>query len=146
VSFYKEESAFLLALVLGSSDFSDSRKRLPSSATVQLQVSELTVLFSIILSPTSLISSTILYPELLSLPARTHSGQPESSAAKALLLTSQEEDLEYRKLSPFITHKEWLETCQLLISCSLLAQVTSRDRQGTRHGKIPQHMRRLLVY
>ncbi|EDL35251.1 mCG1049825, partial [Mus musculus] len=70
----------------------------------------------------------------------------ESSAAKALLLTSQEEDLEYRKLSPFTTHKERLETCQLLISCSPLAQVTSRDRQGTRHEKIPQHMRRLLVY
>jgi hypothetical protein len=30
------------------------------------------------------------YPELLSLPARTHSGQPESSAAKLLLLTYQE--------------------------------------------------------
>ena len=86
------------------------------------------------------------YPELLSLLARTHSGQPESSAAKALLLTSQEEDLEYRKLSPFITHKEWLEMCQLLISCSPLVQVTSWDRQGTKHGKIPQHMRRLLVY
>jgi hypothetical protein len=37
------------------------------------------------------------YPELLSLPARTHSGQPESSAEKALLLTSQEEDPEPRK-------------------------------------------------
>jgi hypothetical protein len=31
-----------------------------------------------------------LLPELLSLPARTHSGQPESSAAKLLLLTYQE--------------------------------------------------------
>jgi hypothetical protein len=30
------------------------------------------------------------YPELLSLPARTHSGQRESSAAKFLLLTYQE--------------------------------------------------------
>jgi hypothetical protein len=30
------------------------------------------------------------YPELLSPPARTHSGQPESSAAKLLLLTYQE--------------------------------------------------------
>jgi hypothetical protein len=30
-------------------------------------------------------------PELLSLLARTHSGQPESSGAKALLLTSQED-------------------------------------------------------
>lgn len=30
------------------------------------------------------------YPELLSLPARTRSGQPESSAAKLLLLTYQE--------------------------------------------------------
>jgi hypothetical protein len=32
--------------------------------------------------------ATIYYPELLSPPAKTHSGQPESSAAKALLLTS----------------------------------------------------------
>ena len=31
-----------------------------------------------------------ILPELLSLPARTHSGQPESSAAKLLLLTYQE--------------------------------------------------------
>jgi hypothetical protein len=30
------------------------------------------------------------YPELLSPPARTHSGQPESSVAKLLLLTYQE--------------------------------------------------------
>ena len=30
----------------------------------------------------------IFYPELLSPPARTRSGQPESSVAKALLLTS----------------------------------------------------------
>jgi hypothetical protein len=37
------------------------------------------------------------YPELLSPPARTHSGQPESSVAKALLLTSQEEDPKPRK-------------------------------------------------
>jgi hypothetical protein len=32
----------------------------------------------------------VLYPELLSPPARTHSGQPESSVAKLLLLTYQE--------------------------------------------------------
>ena len=31
-----------------------------------------------------------IYPKLLSPPARTHSGQPESSAAKLLLLTYQE--------------------------------------------------------
>jgi hypothetical protein len=31
-----------------------------------------------------------LYPELLSSPARTHSGQPESSAATLLLFTFQE--------------------------------------------------------
>ena len=78
------------------------------------------------------------------LPAK-HTRTTRSFYGKALLLTSQE-DLEYRKLSPFITHKERLETCQLLISCSPLAQMTPRDRQGTRHGKIPQHMRRLLVY
>jgi hypothetical protein len=33
-----------------------------------------------------------------------------------------------------------------LTGCSPLAQMTPRDRQGTRNGKIPQHMRRLLVY
>jgi hypothetical protein len=38
--------------------------------------------------------TVVPYPELLSPPARAHSGQPESSAAKALLLTSQEEDPE----------------------------------------------------
>ena len=36
-------------------------------------------------------------------------------------------------------------TCQLLINCSLSAQMTPRDRQGTRNGKIPQHIRRLFV-
>jgi len=35
-------------------------------------------------------SLLVTYPELLSPPARTHSGQLESSAAKLLLLTYQE--------------------------------------------------------
>ena len=74
-----------------------------------------------------------------------HTRTTRSFYSKALLLTYQE-DLEYRKLSPFITHKERLETCQVLVSCSPLAQMTPRDRQGTRNGKIPQHMCRLLVY
>jgi Na+(H+)/acetate symporter ActP len=37
-----------------------------------------------------------IYPKLLSPPARTHSGQPESSAAKLLLLTYQEGRLRIR--------------------------------------------------
>jgi hypothetical protein len=36
------------------------------------------------------VTETKFYTELLSPPARTHSGQPESSAAKPLLLTYQE--------------------------------------------------------
>jgi hypothetical protein len=36
--------------------------------------------------------------------------------------------------------------CFTLTGCSPSAQMTPRDRQGTRNGKIPQHMRRLLVY
>ena len=42
--------------------------------------------------------------------------------------------------------QERLETFFTLTGCSLSAQMTPRDRQGTRNGKIPQHMRRLLVY
>ena len=42
--------------------------------------------------------------------------------------------------------QEWLETYFTLTGCSPSAQMTPRDRQGTRNGKIPQHMRRLLVY
>ena len=38
----------------------------------------------------SAVPSGPILPELLSPPARTHSGQPESSAAKLLLLTYQE--------------------------------------------------------
>jgi hypothetical protein len=42
--------------------------------------------------------------------------------------------------------QEGLETYFTLTGCSLSAQMTPRDRQGTRNGKIPQHIRRLLVY
>ena len=42
--------------------------------------------------------------------------------------------------------QEGLETYFTLTGCSLSAQMMPRDRQGTRNGKIPQHMRRLLVY
>ena len=55
-------------------------------------------------------------------------------------------DPEHRKLGSFIDHEERLETCLALIGCSPSAQMTPWDRQGTRNGKIPQHMRRLLVY
>ena len=55
-------------------------------------------------------------------------------------------DPEHRKLGSFIDHEERLETCLALIGCSPSAQMTPWDRQGTRNGKIPQHIRRLLVY
>jgi hypothetical protein len=41
--------------------------------------------------------------------------------------------------------QEGLETYFTLTGCSLSAQMTPRDRQGTRNRKIPQHMRRLFV-
>ena len=55
-------------------------------------------------------------------------------------------DPEHRKLGSFIDHEERLEMCLALIGCSPSAQMTPWDRQGRRNGKIPQHMRRLLVY
>jgi hypothetical protein len=42
--------------------------------------------------------------------------------------------------------QEGLETYFTLTGCSVSAQMTPRDRQGTRNGKIPQHKRRLIVY
>jgi hypothetical protein len=42
--------------------------------------------------------------------------------------------------------KERLQTYFTLTGCSLSAQMTPRDRQGTRNGKIPQYMCRLHVY
>jgi hypothetical protein len=48
----------------------------------------------------------ILYPELLSPPARTHSGQSESSAAKALLLLHKE-DPDPRKWSRLYSPQPW---------------------------------------
>jgi hypothetical protein len=42
--------------------------------------------------------------------------------------------------------QEGLETYFTLTGCSLSAQMTPRNRQGTRNGKIPQHKRRLIVY
>ena len=47
-----------------------------------------------------------LLPELLSPQARTHSGQPESSAAKLLLLLSQE-DPDPRKWSHLYSPQPW---------------------------------------
>ena len=42
--------------------------------------------------------------------------------------------------------QEGFETYFTMTLCSLSAQMTPQDRQGTRNGKIPQHMHRLLVY
>ena len=42
--------------------------------------------------------------------------------------------------------QERLETFFTLTGCSLSAQMTPQDRQGTRNGKLPQHKHRLIVY
>ena len=41
--------------------------------------------------------------------------------------------------------QEGLETYFTLTGCSLSAEMMLRDRQGTRNGKIPQHIHRLFV-
>jgi hypothetical protein len=65
------------------------------------------------------------YPELLSPPARTHSGQPESSAAKAFIASSRgktpipENGVAYIALSHGVSAPDM--ACQLLICCSPIA-------------------------
>jgi hypothetical protein len=91
----------------------------------------------------------IFYPELLSPPARTRSGQPESSVAKALLLTSsgaRGEEERMAKPRPFYGDCPPPRTCRSLIGCSPSTELSSRGRQSTWSGKLPWHMCRLFVY
>lgn len=89
------------------------------------------------------------YPELLSLPARTRSGQPESLWQKlyCLLLQEQEEKRsEWQNPVPFMEDCPPPRMCRSLISCSPSTELSLRGRQSTWSGKLPQHMRRFFVY
>ena len=60
--------------------------------------------------------------------------KPESSAAKALLLTSsgaREQEREWRNPIPFKENYPPPRTCHSLIGCSPSAQLSSRERQNT---------------
>jgi hypothetical protein len=83
------------------------------------------------LSPWSCSSSGILLlPELLSPPARTHSGQPESSAAKLLFLLIRREDPEPGKWRCLYSPQRDVSApdvaLQLLIRCSPITPLLRR--------------------
>jgi hypothetical protein len=68
--------------------------------------------------------------------------KPESSAAKALLLTSsgareQEQEREWRNPVPFKENYPPPRTCHSLIGCSPSAQLSSRERQNMWRGNCP---------
>jgi hypothetical protein len=68
--------------------------------------------------------------------------KPESSAAKALLLTSsgaraQEQEREWRNPVPFKENYPPPRTCHSLIGCSPSAQLSSRERQNTWRENCP---------
>jgi hypothetical protein len=70
--------------------------------------------------------------------------KPESSAAKALLLTSsgareqeQEQEREWRNPVPFKENYPPPRTCHSLIGCSPSAQLSSRERQSTWRENCP---------
>ena len=71
-------------------------------------------------------------------------GQPDPSTAKLYCLHLRKTP--NTGTQSLNSPQERLETFFTLTGCSLSAQMTPWDRQGTRNGKIPQHMRRLLVY
>jgi hypothetical protein len=62
--------------------------------------------------------------------------KPESSAAKALLLTSSGAR-EWRNPVPFKENYPPPRTCCSLIGCSPLAELSSRGRQSTWSGELP---------
>jgi hypothetical protein len=68
--------------------------------------------------------------------------KPESSAAKALLLTSsgareQEQEREWQNPVPFNENYPPPRTCHSLIGCSPSAQLSSRERQNTWQENCP---------
>jgi hypothetical protein len=97
----------------------------------------------------AVVSVLVDYPELLSPPARTRSGQPESSAAKALLLTSpgaRGEEGWMAKPRPFygglsstsdVSLPDWLQP---------IVWVFVTGKAEHMEWKTTWHMRRLFVY
>jgi hypothetical protein len=68
--------------------------------------------------------------------------KPESSAAKALLLTSsgareQEQEREWQNPVPFKENYPPPRTCHSLIGCSPSAELSSRERQSTWSRELP---------
>jgi hypothetical protein len=66
--------------------------------------------------------------------------KPESSAAKALLLTSsgaREQEREWRNPVPFKENYPLPRTCHSLIGCSPSAELSSWGRQSTWSGELP---------
>jgi hypothetical protein len=68
--------------------------------------------------------------------------KPESSAAKALLLTSsgareQEQEREWRNPVPFKENYPPPRTCHSLIGCSPSAELSSRGRQSSWSEELP---------
>ena len=72
-------------------------------------------------------------------------GQPDPSTAKLYCLhlrktpnTGNSVLLKPTRVVGDVTHPDWLLT--------ISPDDAPRDRQGTRNGEIPQHIRRLIVY
>jgi hypothetical protein len=79
-----------------------------------------------------MVSCEHLYRELLFPLERTCSGQPESSAAKALLLTSSGAREKWQNPVPFKENYPPPRTCHSLIGCSQSASCPHRE--GRAHG------------
>jgi hypothetical protein len=88
----------------------------------------------------------ILLPELLFPPERTRSGQPESSAAKALLLLLQEQERKWQNPVPFKENYPLPRTCYSLLAAAHWP--SCRHGEGRAYGveNYPWHMCRLFVY
>jgi hypothetical protein len=65
---------------------------------------------------------------------------------KLYCLLLQEEESEWQNPIPFMENCPLPRTCRSLIGWSPSAELSSRGRQSTWSGKLPQHMRRLFVY
>jgi hypothetical protein len=88
------------------------------------------------------------YPELLSPPARTCSGQPESSVAKALLLTSSgaREERRMAKPRPFYGGLSSASDVSLPDWPQPIDRVVVMGKSEHMEWKTTRHMRRLFVY
>ena len=86
-------------------------------------------------------------------PARTHTQDTHRFFCRIALMHLKRKMINFwgrrsrtRETQSLNRPQEGFETYFTMTLCSLSAQMTPQDRQGTRNGKIPQHMHRLLVY